>query len=144
MVRVTIIGPTRLMPLARRVSAAQTWFRAGRAARAGHQAGARVGHLARLQAGLGDGLLQRQEGVGRRVAHEAQGAAVDRRFQVERRPAADLRAQAALGVLGVEAQPERALRRLSSTSARLLPRLETMPCPVTTTRRSMIRSSRWR
>jgi hypothetical protein len=27
MVRVTIIGPTRLMPLARRVSAAQTWFK---------------------------------------------------------------------------------------------------------------------
>ena len=38
---------------------------------------------------------------------------------------------------GVAAQawPERPLRRLSLTSARLLPMLETMPMPVTTTRR---------
>jgi hypothetical protein len=76
---------------------------AGGAARAGDQAGARVGDFVRLQPGLLDGLLHGQVGVGGGVAHEAQGAAVDGGFEVQRGPTAELRAQASLGVNGVEA-----------------------------------------
>ena len=77
---------------------------AGGPAGAGHQPGARVRDLLGRQAGMLDGLLHRQVGIGRRVAHEAQGAAVDRRFQLQRGAAADLAAQAALGIGRVEAQ----------------------------------------
>jgi hypothetical protein len=90
MVRVTMKGPTRLMPLARRVSAAQTWLKLEAPPEPATRPVRGFDTSARLQAGLFDGLLHRQPGIGRRVAHEAQGAAVDHRLQVQVGPAADL------------------------------------------------------
>ena len=86
------------------------------AARAHDEAGARVRHLRRRQAGLGDGVFQRDVGVGRGVAHEAQLLAVDARFQVDLGLAAHLAAQALLGELGhgAYAAPALAQRLLHS------------------------------
>ncbi len=55
----------------------------GRAAAAGDQAGANVGHLVIGQAGVGDGVFHRQIGIGCRMADEAIDLAIDQFFQIQ-------------------------------------------------------------
>jgi hypothetical protein len=62
-----------------------------------------VRDLGRRQARLRDRLLHRQVGICRRIAHEAQRAAVDLGLEVQGRSAADLATQAAFGIGRVEA-----------------------------------------
>ncbi|MCY1518133.1 hypothetical protein D9M68_528410 [compost metagenome] len=70
----------------------------GGAARAGDEAGARVGHLLLGQAGIGNGVLHGQVGIGRRVADKAVELAVDEVFEGEVDGAGHLAAQAHFGV----------------------------------------------
>ena len=76
---------------------------AGTAAGAGDQAGAWVADLGLVQARVGDRVTHRHIAVGGRIAHEALELAVDHRLQVQLHRAADLAAQALLGVVGQEA-----------------------------------------
>ena len=70
------------------------------AARAHDQARARAGHLLGRKAGLGNRVFQRDVGVGRRVAHEAQLLAVQPRLQVDQRDTRYLAAQAFFSEIG--------------------------------------------
>ena len=76
---------------------------AGGPARAGDQPDPRVRKVAGLEAGLGQGLLHRQVGVGGGIAHEAPDPPVDVRLQVDRRAAADLAPHPHLGIAWIEA-----------------------------------------
>jgi hypothetical protein len=77
MVRTCDHGPTRLMPFSRRVSAAQTWFALDAPPEPATRPVRGLETSIGCEAGVGDGLLHRHEGVGRRVAHEAHRALVD-------------------------------------------------------------------
>ncbi len=77
---------------------------AGTAAGASDQAGAQVADLGLVEAGVGDGVAHRQVGIRGGIAHEALELAVDQRVQVELDLAADLAAQADLGMVGQEGQ----------------------------------------
>ena len=97
MVRGTMNGLSRLRPFSRMVSAVAHGFRGG-AARTDDQPGARVRDLVFAQAGVIDGLLHGDGGVGRGIAHEAQVLLVDVRAHVHPGETADLGAQPHLPV----------------------------------------------
>jgi len=70
---------------------------------AGDEAGTLAGDLLRGKAGILDGLRHGDIGVGRGIAHEATQLAVDQGVEVDIDDAGDLAAEAALGVLLLEA-----------------------------------------
>ncbi len=94
----TAKGPTRLGPLVRVMSADSTMVAGRRAARAHDDAGARIGNVARLQPGIGDGLIHGDMVPGGAGGVKAHGAAVDDLFRIERRGAMDLAAEAEFGI----------------------------------------------
>ncbi len=51
------------------------------------------------EAGIGDGLVHRDPGIGRAVAHEAPGPAVNRAVEIDLEAAMDLGAEAKPGVI---------------------------------------------
>jgi hypothetical protein len=92
--------------------------------------------LVRLEPAVGDGLLHGDVVEGGAVAHEAALALVDQRVEVDRRRAMNLAAKAVLGIVRREAMmPERPSRSAAATSGALAPIEDTIPRPVTTTRR---------
>ncbi len=91
---------------------------------------------ASVQPGIGDGLAHRDVGIGRTRPHEAQGALVDMLGDVDVERAADLAAKAVFGHLLVAAtMPDLPAFSAAVTSSAELPMDETIPSPVTTTRR---------
>src|SRR5450830_1093844 len=83
------------------------------AARAGHQAGTRVGHLLFAQTGVGDGVFHGQVGVSRRVTDEAIDLAIDQLFEIEVNGAGNLATQTHFGIFRVEADARAACTQVS-------------------------------
>jgi len=84
-----------------------------RAARAGDQAGTRVGHLLFGQAGVSNGVFHGQVGVSRCVADEAIDLAIDQFFKVEVDGAGNLATQTHFGIFRVEPDARAACTQVS-------------------------------
>ena len=90
------------------------------AAGTGDQTGALVADVGLVQAGVGDRLLHGHVGVGRRVAHEAPGLAVDMLFQVDIRRPCDLAAHAHFLIGFLEADAREAVPQRLGNLVRLV------------------------